>query len=63
MTTVILQMLTFLVSAFAFAAYVLRRDRCESQVENEADTRQQSIQFPENNSDRGERLGAAMSHL
>jgi hypothetical protein len=59
--TATLQLLVLVISAFAFAWYVLRRDKREHPGPKES---QQSIYFPEQHpDDNPDRRGAAMLQL
>ena len=62
MTTAILQMLVLLVSAFAFAWYVLWVDKRENPPQVKPEDPQQMIAFPED-THQSEQRGAAMSHV
>ena len=59
--TATLQLLVLVISAFAFAWYVLKRDKREHPAPKES---QQSIYFPEQRTgDEHDHRGAAMSQL
>lgn len=59
--TTTLQLLVLVISAFAFAWYVLRRDKQEHPAPKES---QQSFYFPEQRAgDEHDHRGAAMSQL
>jgi hypothetical protein len=59
MITSVLQMLVFVVSAVAFACYVLKVDKRESQKYD----LQEKFSFPEPKEEDHEHRGAAMSRL
>jgi hypothetical protein len=63
--TAILQLLVFVACAFAFALYLLWKDRCESPRERQSQD-QGSLYFPEHLSadeEQHSHRGAAMSRL